>query len=371
MRIIFSTDQTYLHGGIEKVMAEKANYFADVLGYEVIILTSEQKHRNACYILSEKIKQLDLGINYNRSKSFFSIENLLKIPKHFLSLKNKYKMLNPDFVIVSNFGFDFYMTPFINRGSKKIKEFHSSRFFEHKIRSTSLSVLTRLRYKITDWIESLYDRIIVLNPEEITFYKSSKISVISNPVTLPTTIANLKNKKVIAAGRINQVKGFDKLIESWIKVHNIFPDWELHIYGEDYLGTKNELQKLIIQYHLEKVIFFRGVTTDSIKTFSEYSIYALSSQTECYPMVLLEALSVGLPVVSFDCPTGPRHILTHLEDGILVENQKPEALSSGLIQLIENEELRKEYGSNAKKNSHRFTAEKIMLQWASLFQEMK
>ena len=371
MKIVFNTDQIYLHGGIEKVMAEKANYFADVLGYEVIILTCEQRQQKACYILSEKIQQLDLGINYNRSKSYFSIENLLKIPKHFFSLKKMFNILKPNFVIVSNFGFDYYMIPFINKRSKKIKEFHSSRFFEQELRSTSLSVVAKFRYKITDWIESLYDRILVLNNEEVTFYKSTKISVITNPINLPTITASLKNKQVVAAGRINQVKGFDKLIESWVKVHRIFPDWELHIYGEDYHGTKNELQKVILQFHLEKVIFFKGITSDSIKTFSEYSIYALSSQTECYPMVLLEALSVGLPVVSFDCPTGPRHIITHLEDGILVENQKSEALSSGLIKLIENEELRKEYGSNAKKNSRRFTAEKIMLQWASLFQEMK
>jgi hypothetical protein len=83
MKILFSTDQVYLHGGIEKVMAEKANYFADVLGYEVYILTTEQKGKAACYPLSDKIIKTDIAINYQRAKSYFHPANLVKMPGHF------------------------------------------------------------------------------------------------------------------------------------------------------------------------------------------------------------------------------------------------------------------------------------------------
>src|SRR5690554_6663225 len=123
MKILFSTDQTYLHGGIEKVMAEKANYFADVLGYDVTILTTEQNDQPAQYPLSKAVKQADLGVNYNRIKSYFSFQNIRKLPLHFYRQQKALHQINPDIVIVCNYAFDFYWYPFIHKSSKKIKEF--------------------------------------------------------------------------------------------------------------------------------------------------------------------------------------------------------------------------------------------------------
>ena len=130
MRIVFSTDQVYLHGGIEKVMAEKANYFVDVLGYEVIILTTEQKRNQACYPLSSKIKFIDLDINYHRNKSYFSSANIVKLPIHFFRLRKVLKEIKPNIVIVCNYAFDYFLMPFLFNSAEKWKEFHSSRYFQ-------------------------------------------------------------------------------------------------------------------------------------------------------------------------------------------------------------------------------------------------
>ena len=366
MKIIFSTDQIYLHGGIEKVLAEKANYFADECGYEVIILTSEQKGQYPCYPLSSKIQLIDLGVNYNREKSYFSWANLQKVPNHVYQLNRVFHKLQPDVVIVSNFGFDTYFVPFLYKRAKKIKEFHCSRYFESQLRNQTTSFLKKKYNQFNDWVESKYDYLIVLNPDEVSYYKSDNVVVIPNPVSIPKERASLTNKKVIAAGRIAPVKGFDKLIEAWKKVHAVVPEWELHFYGEDYLGTQQQLETLIRDYNLEKVIYFKGSSSNMVETFMDYSLYAMSSETECFPMVLLEALSVGLPIVSFDCPNGPRNIITNKEDGLLVENQNIEDLTEKILLLIENENKRVAFGLQAKANSFKFSTSLVMQRWINL-----
>lgn len=366
MKIIFSTDQIYLHGGIEKVMAEKANYFADVCGYEVIILTNEQKGKEPCYSLSTKIQLLDLGINYEREKSYFSLHNLIKIPRHYHKLNKILKHLSPDVVIVPNFGFDFYMMPFVYKKAKKIKEFHSSRYFQAISRDQKSSFFKKRYNLLNDWVESKYHHVIVLNHDEISYYKSDNVVVIPNPITISDFKAKLLNKKVVAAGRIAPVKGFNKLIEAWKIVHAVAPEWELHFYGEDYLGTQQQLEVLINEYNLQNVVFFKGSSSNMSETFMDYSLYTMSSITECFPMVLLEALAVGLPIVSFDCPHGPRNIINHKEDGLLVENQDISDLAEKILFLIQNEEVLSYYGQNAKKNIQRFAVNKVMYQWLVL-----
>jgi glycosyltransferase involved in cell wall biosynthesis len=366
MKIVFSTDQIYLHGGIEKVMATKANYFADVCDYEVIILTCEQGKKAPCYALSAKIQLLDLGINYQRDKSYFSMTNLLKLPKHLYRLRKTFNALQANAVIVSNFGFDYYAIPFFDKTSKKIKEFHSSRYFEEQLRNENTSFLKDLYNKFNDWIESKYDHLVVLNPDEAAFYKTTNSVVIPNPISIPIETALLENKQVIAAGRIAPVKGFDTLIEAWKIVHSVAPEWQLHVYGDDYVGTQQTLEALIKKNNLESCVQFKGSSTDMISTFSDYSVYAMSSVTECFPMVLLEAMSVGLPIVSFDCPTGPRNIVTEDEDGLLALNQNTTDLANKILFLLQNIEERKKLGQQAKKNSFKFSTAVVMQQWINL-----
>ena len=137
MTILFSTDQVYLHGGIEKTMAVKANYFADVLGYDVVILTTEQKGKLPQYALSSKVRLIDIGINYHRKKSYFHPANIAKIPKHFFGSRKAIAAVKPDVIISCNYAFDFYWLPFIFKKIPKLKEYHSSRFFEDRARRKS------------------------------------------------------------------------------------------------------------------------------------------------------------------------------------------------------------------------------------------
>ncbi|MGC4129835.1 MAG: glycosyltransferase family 4 protein [Bergeyella sp.] len=365
MKIVFNTDQIYLHGGIEKVMAEKANYFSEIPGVEVYIITTEQQGKLPCYPLNKKIKLIDLGVNYNRNKSYFSKENLKKAFIHFKEQRKLFKQLKPDVVISANFNFDHYWLPFVSGKAKVIKERHSSRFYEEKIRKNA-SFFKRMQFAFSDWIDSKYTHVVVLNEDEKRYVKSENAVVIPNPITIPDFSVSLENKQVLAAGRIAPVKGFDELIHIWKLITDEFPDWQLHIYGDDYLNTKSDLKKLIKELDLENVIQFKGSVPNLTETMKEYSLYAMTSETECFPMVLLESLSVGLPVVSYDCPNGPRNIISNGQDGILAEHKNREAFAEALRKLMKNNSERKEMGIRAKENANRFETEEVMKRWLNL-----
>jgi glycosyltransferase involved in cell wall biosynthesis len=368
MRILFSTDQIHLHGGIEKVMAVKANYFADVLGHEVTILTTEQKNKLPCYPLSSKIQLKDIAVNYNRTKSYFHPENLKKIPSHFRAYKETIKEVKPQVIISCNFAFDFYWLPFTFTTIPKFKEFHSSRYFEAQRRNAT-PFFKKGKYKLNDFIEQRFSKLVLLNPDEPPFYKTNNGVVVPNPISIPNKQASLQNKKAIAAGRIAPVKGFENAIRAWELVVKESPDWELHIYGQGEEAYIQSLQEIINSLQLQNRVFLQPATADLTETMLDYSIYVMSSHTECFPMVLLESLSIGLPIVSFDCPTGPRNIIANNEDGFLVENQNSAALAEKIVLLTQNDQTRIAFGNKAKQNSLRFSTEKVMLLWENLFKK--
>lgn len=368
MKILFSTDQIYLHGGIEKVMAQKANYFADVLHYEVFILTTEQNQKEPCYPLSSKINLIDIGINYNRKKSYFHPSNFIKIPNHFKQWSSVLKKINPNCLITCNFAFDFYWIPFFRTSIKKYKEYHSSGYFESLERKNS-GIIKKFRYQLTDFIASKYDSNIILNPDEEQFYSFKNVTVIPNPLDETKVTAVLENKTAIAAGRIASVKGFDVLIKTWQLVVQKEPQWQLHIYGQGESDYIKFLEQLIADYQLQKNVFIYPAVSNLSEVLVTHSMYLMSSLTECFPMVLLESLSVGLPVISFDCPTGPRNIITDTKDGFLTENKNTELLAEKIVFLIQNKLIRLAMGKNAKINSLRFSTHKVMKLWQNLFEK--
>lgn len=370
MRILFSTDQIYLHGGIEKVMAEKANYFADVLGYEVYILTTEQKGNPPCYPLSAKIKLVDIEVNYVRNKSYFHPVNLKKIASHFSKYKRAIRKIKPNFIISCNYAFDFYWLPFTFLSIPKLKEFHSSRYFEN-IDRKKVGLLRSLKYRLNDFIESKFTRLILLNPDELKFYSTSNTVVIPNPIRfVPLTSQPLRQKRAIAAGRIAPVKGFDAMIKAWHKVNEYCPEWQLIIFGNGEIEYVNYLKNIISEFKLQNSVMIHPATNQLRNEFLNSSFYLMTSKTECYPMVLIEAMNAGLPIITYDCPTGPKHIVTSDSDGIIVEYNNERLLVEKIVFLMQNDELLNEMGENAVEKSKSFSLEKVMTQWESLFKQL-
>lgn len=367
MKILYLTDQLYLHGGIEKVLTQKVNYLADITGDDVTVLTYQQKGRPPVYELSAKVWMRDLNINYEINKSYFSPANLLKMPAHVSVLRRTLRQLQPDVIISCSFGPDFYFLPFVCGKSPVIKEFHSSRYFGFQSPSRGKA---KLLDKLSSWAEKKYTQLVVLNPDEVPFYHSDHISVIPNPAEIIEVTADLANRKILAAGRISPVKNFADLIEAFSRLNARFPDWELHFWGEDYIGTQNKLKTQIDGLGLGSQIRFMGVTDNLQAVMNKYSIYAMTSETECFPMVLLESLSAGLPVVSYDAPTGPRHIVTNGEDGFIVPYKNLDIFTQKLEKLMTDENLRRKMGDKGRENVQRFNIDTVMQQWRTLFEQV-
>lgn len=368
MKLLINTDQIYLHGGIEKVMATKVNYWADLPDTEVYIVTTEQQGNPRCYEVNPKVKMIDLGINYDRSRSYFSPGNLKKSFTHYTKQKKLFKKLEPDVIISPNINFDHYWLPFIKKSAQLLKERHSSRYLEPEKRRTA-AFLKRLKFKLDTWIDSRYDYIIVLNEDEKKYVHSGNSVVIPNPVASTALRADLSKKQVIAAGRLSPVKGFDDLINAWAIIQTDFPDWQLHFYGQDYLGTQDKLQHQIDALKLNQSVFFKGNVDDLPRTMTDYSVYAMTSETECFPMVLLEALSIGLPVVTYDSPNGPRNIVTHQKDGLIVPYKNIPIFAQELKSLMKDENFRIQMGQNGVENVARFNLDNVMIKWRTLFEK--
>ena len=185
----------------------------------------------------------------------------------------------------------------------------------------------------------------------------------------PTEPSSLQNKQAIAVGRYNNAKGYEYLVEAWQIVHQRHPDWTIHIYGS---GELKELVKsLIVNNHLQDSMLMHEPTDNIREKYMESSICVVCSRYEGFSMVILESMACGVPVVSFDCPHGPRNIIHNGEDSILVEYLNTQAMAKSICHLIEQPDLRKLLGTNAQENIKRFSRDRIMRQWTDLFEKLK
>lgn len=173
------------------------------------------------------------------------------------------------------------------------------------------------------------------------------------------------DRVVIAAGRLTRQKAFNRLIDAFAPVAACHPDWELHIYGRG--SDEAKLNALIGRLGLERQVVLQGFTTDYESRLASASVYAMSSRFEGFPMVLLEAMTKGVPPISVDCPEGPRQIIDDGRNGLLVGRGDVEGLSRGLARLVEDAELRERLSADALSSAQDYTAELITDRWESLF----
>lgn len=196
------------------------------------------------------------------------------------------------------------------------------------------------------------------------------VGVMHNPLPhWPETVSPLTARTVVAIGRLEREKRYDRLVEAWRIVVERHPQWRLEIYGAGSL--QGALRKQIQAAKLSGSAELMGPTSDVTAVLQKASILALSSEQEGLPLVLAEAMSCGVPCVAFDCVPGIREIIRDGDDGLVVKNRDVEALAEGICRLIEDEELRRTFGANARRNIARFQMDRILDQWDQLFREVE
>jgi glycosyltransferase involved in cell wall biosynthesis len=373
-KIVYCTPALYMAGGVERALSIKANYFSDKFGYDITIILTEGADKPLFYPLSSNIKVVNLNIGFEElwKCSFLKKVFVYLIKQHrYKRLLNKELLrIRPD-ITVSLLRREINFLTELNDGSKKIGELHINRANYRNFAPQNTNCIKTLFSKL--WMRNLVgnlkklDKLVVLTDKDMeSWFELNNVYVIPDPLSFkPSSKSNLSEKKVIAIGRYSSEKGYDMLLSAWQKVAQVFPDWRLEIYGD---GNREPLNLLIDSLNIDKNrCVLNGRTNEVEKLYTGSSVFVCSSRFEGFGMVILEAMACGLPVVSFDCPWGPRSIITNYVDGILVENGNVEKLAENMILLMSDKNKRIEMSNNAIRNVQRYNVEEIAKQWKSLF----
>ncbi|MDP9870024.1 MULTISPECIES: glycosyltransferase family 4 protein [Streptosporangium] len=183
-------------------------------------------------------------------------------------------------------------------------------------------------------------------------------------------VSPLEEKAVVAIGRLVHAKGFDRLVRAWAHVAAAHPDWVLRIYGRGAAKAEARLRARIEDAGLQDKVFLMGSSPEIGVELAKASVYVVSSRYEGFGMTILEAMSKGVPVVSFDCPHGPREIITHEHDGLLVRSKKAQDLAGAVCRLIEDRELRGTLGANAVCTAAGYDLNAVGARWDALLADL-
>ena len=377
LKLVYITPALYMAGGVERVLTLKANYFAEHFGYDITIILTEGKGKPLFYPLSNKIKVINLNIGFEKLWICSFIRKIfvyLKKQRQFKkALTNELMRIRPD-ITISLLRREINFINDIKDGSRKIGEMHINRANYRNYSTEKVCFIKKLFAKF--WSSNLLhhlqklDKLVVLTDRDRdSWVELNNVVTIPDPLSiLPTKISPLTEKRVVAIARYSHEKGIDLLLKAWSIVEKQISDWRLDVYGD---GDRTPYEQLIDDLKINrKSCQLHGRTDDVEKEYCNSSIFVLSSRFEGFGMVLTEAMACGLPVVSFDCPWGPRSIITDGEDGLLVENGNVEALASSLSKLMSDEILRQSISKAGLKNVRRFSIDYVADQWRRLFESL-
>ena len=356
-------------GGMERVISLKANYLADRYGYDVEIITySENKE---CYFkLSNKVRLLNFYIDStSRSRR-----------KSFLNISRYINESGFDFFI-STGGKDIELVKVINKSICKILEVHFS-FKSPVLREVSLNrgvlfkVLGYLKIIRNVQISRFFDFVVPLTNNDANLwsrYSLSEIIPIVNPSpfelgfdTINTLKSNVTN--FVAVGRLNEQKDFDSLITICMLLKMKFNkrDWFLYIYGEGEL--EEAIQNRIIELGLTDNVKLKKAVSNISDIYLKSDFLLMTSVYEGLPMVLIEAMSHGVPCVSFDCESGPSDIIKHGYNGYIINGRDLNMFASVMSYCIDMSDSEyKNMSINAYSSSGRYSERRVLSCWDALF----
>jgi glycosyltransferase involved in cell wall biosynthesis len=230
--------------------------------------------------------------------------------------------------------------------------------------------------QMRQWTYPFADRIVVQTKGVLNYFSSelqARVCIIPNPVLLlpkekEPSDKLLGEQVIVAMGRFEWQKGFDLLLQAFAQLKDLYAEWTLTILGEGAL--RSELESLCNQLGLADRVHFPGRVKNPYKFLKQADLFVMSSRYEGFPNALCEAMACGLPVISTDCPYGPREIIRHDLDGILVPNEDVPALAAAMERLMSDEEERKSLAVRAPEIAERFSLEKVMEMWEALISEV-
>jgi len=345
-------------GGYERIIPETANLFANQ-GHKVTLIILD-KNSTQFHKTSAGVNIIHQNLNFGITPKGNVITRKIKFLKDILRLRKTLNNIKSDFIIATEYQFSVALA-------------YTSRHHKAKLISWEhTSFLASPKNKFwTTLVRNAYpklDAIVCMNENEQKHFTSynKNVFAIPNFISLIDPIIAKPQNQLLTIARLAPIKGIDLLLLTAKQFLKDFPDWKWKLIGNGEL--KQTVEKFIQDNNLQnKLVLDTTMYKDLSSFYTSSKVYVCTSRSESFGLTIAEAMSNGLPCVSFDCDSGPRTIIKNEEDGILVKPEDTKGLVAAITQLITNQIMLKRLGENATKNIKRFSSENIFVQWEKLF----
>ncbi|MBZ4042528.1 glycosyltransferase family 4 protein [Flavobacterium hibisci] len=362
MKILYIAPDITDSGGISRVVSLKTNYLVSHLNYEVQILSVNNSYPNCFYDFDSAIKW---HVIRESSKNPLFLRSYIRLIKKTISTEK------PDIIVVCDAVLWLFIPWFIKTEIPLIFETHFSVFYQKEKNET---LYNKFRTKLVRFLKQ--KTIIKFNCFVTTTEEGDKERGVNNTQVIPNPLsfssknkAVLVNKKAMAVCMNPYVKGLDRLLLIWSRFVKKHPDWVIDIYGQ--LDVKSEYQKMADDLKISDNVNFLPPTSDIQNSYNDASVFLMTSRTEAFGMVLIEAMVSGVPCIAYNCPSGPRAIIEEGANGFLIKDENVDSFVQKLELLIEDENLRIQMGSNAQESVRKYEIDSIMKRWDELFKSFK
>lgn len=342
-------------GGAERVVANLANCLANE--YEVLIYTPTDN--NSFYYLDKKVRIEGAGYKVSKKKIIRPILLGINVFKLYFNFYKKMKIEKPDVVI--SFLTETNIVALL-QARRKYKLIISERNDPYRYNALIQIIIKKLYKKA--------DAFVCQSQTVKQYFEFSNCIVIENPIDtskLETVYKGERKKEIVAVGRLMPQKNFALLIEAFSKLKKEYSDYILKIYGEGIL--REELQKQIDNLNLNERVFLVGASQNVTRDYREASLFVMSSDYEGFPNALIEAMAMGLPVISTDFATGVAREFIQENNGILVPVGDVNALTKSIETLLANKAKRELMSENNIKMREKFSINIIENKWKKLIED--
>ena len=363
------------YGGVENAVATLANLLCEK--YDVEILSVYRLYNDPVFKIDDKVKiRYISNIKPNKKEMIYYLKkkNFSMLFKGLgASLKTGYvkyiktamelRKLDTDVVISTRTVHNFLVSNFVKKGIKKIAWEHNHHNNNKRYISALVNSCKKMNYLVTvsKELKEFYEQ-----------YLGKKVYYIPNCLdNIPSKLSKLDSKNLISVGRLSKEKGFDDLLKLFKKISQKHTDWHLNIVGDGM--EKNDLLDLAKELKLgDKVTFHGYQDKDYINDLLlDSSIYVMTSRTESFGLVLIEAMSYGIPCVSYTSAQGANEIIDDGKNGYLIKDRNEDEMISKIDLLINDEKLRKKLGKEARVKSKLYSKENVLKSWNKLINKRK
>ena len=369
--------------GVERVLSQRLSLLAESGEYDVYLITYNQYGAPFSFPISDKVHYVDLATRFLNGCSYHGwfqyIDRFLSKIKYNQAVCRCLSSINPDVITCVDIHLaDLEAVLDLHINTVKVVECHCglSAYYDdlNKYTSDKQSKERKIKDKLIDCVRR-FDKIVVMTEAERNDWGLvDKVVCIPNMlISYPECLPDQTNTyhRVISVGRYAYQKGYDLLIEAWKLIQDKYSDWSLHIYGshDGDLGNYEQLNQTIDDFKISN-IFLHQATNDVYSEYIKSDFYVMSSRFESFGLVLIEAMSCGLPVVAFDCLFGPQSIVTERETGVLVPPSDVKRLADSICFMISHKDERIRMGRNAHEVVTKYKPERIISIWRKFYQSL-